>query len=639
MPSVKRTWRRLRTGLLAGGFAGLGLLIVVTGNHGRAEARQAVRPNVLWITSEDNGPEIGAYGDTYATTPNLDRLAARGYRYRTVWSNGPVCGASRTALITGVYPESTGGEHMRSYVPLPGFLRLYPALLREAGYFTTNNSKTDYNYANVGPVWDESSARAHYRNRKPGQPFFAVFNSTVSHESQIRTRPHTWRHDPARAPVPPYHPDTREAREDWAQYYDQLTEMDTFVGERLAELDAAGLADDTIVIYFGDHGSGMPRSKRFPYNSGLRVPLIVYVPPKFRHLAPPEAARPGAESTRLVSFVDFAPTLLSLAGVKPPAWMQGRAFLGEYTAAAPDYLFGFRGRMDERLDLIRSVRDARYIYIRNYMPHRPYGQHVAYMFETPTTAVWKRMYDAGQLKAPQTYFWEPKPTEELYDLDTDRWEVHNLAGSSAHAGVLARMRAALDAHARDIRDVGFLPEYELHRDESTTTPYDRARDPRRYDFESVYRAAGQASDRRVPLAAIRPGLTHADAVVRYWSAMGVVIRGADAARSARAELVRLLDDPEPGPRIVAAEALARFGTAADRSRAVTQLLSDANPVERGEYVAHLALYTLNQVPDLPADVKQAVQALPAAPEDAGRRLRAREDYLPRLKQSIAAGLR
>jgi uncharacterized sulfatase len=261
------------------------------------------------------------------------------------------------------------------------------------------------------------------------------------------------------------------------------------------------------------------------------------------------------------------------------------------------------------------------------------------MFETPTTAVWKRMYDAGQLKAPQTYFWEPKPTEELYDLDTDRWEVHNLAGSSAHAGVLARMRAALDAHARDIRDVGFLPEYELHRDESTTTPYDRARDPRRYDFESVYRAAGQASDRRVPLAAIRPGLTHADAVVRYWSAMGVVIRGADAARSARAELVRLLDDPEPGPRIVAAEALARFGTAADRSRAVTQLLSDANPVERGEYVAHLALYTLNQVPDLPADVKQAVQALPAAPEDAGRRLRAREDYLPRLKQSIAAGLR
>src|SRR5262245_53510762 len=159
------------------------------------QAGAVQRPNILWITSEDNGPQYGAYGDTYATTPNLDKLAARGFRYRTVWSNGPVCGAARTALITGVYPESNGGEHMRSMVRLPEFMKLYPALLRDAGYYTTNNAKTDYNFAEVGKVWDELGNTAHWKNRPAGKPFFSVFNIMASHESQIRIRPHTWTHD------------------------------------------------------------------------------------------------------------------------------------------------------------------------------------------------------------------------------------------------------------------------------------------------------------------------------------------------------------------------------------------------------------------------------------------------------------
>jgi arylsulfatase A-like enzyme len=603
-----------------------------------AAAQVADRPNILWITSEDNGPEIGAYGDRYATTPNLDALAARGFRYRTAWSNGPVCGASRTALILGVYPESTGGEHMRSYVPLPDDIRLYPALMREAGYYTTNNVKTDYNYGHVGTVWDVQSNQAHYRGRTPGQPFFAVFNSTVSHESQIRTRPHTAVHDPAGVTVPAYMPDVPEVRQDWAQYYDRMTEMDTFVGQRLAELQADGLADDTIVMYFGDHGSGMPRSKRFPYNSGLRVPVIVYVPPKYQHLVPAEARQPGAELTRLVSFVDFAPTLLSLAGVAPPAWMQGRAFLGAHMAAAPQYLFGFRGRMDERYDLSRSARDDRYVYIRNYMPHRPWGQHVGYMFQTPTTAVWKRMYDEGRLNAAQRAFWEPKPHEELYDLQNDRWEVNNLVDSPAHAVALGRMREALDAHTRLTRDVGFLPEYALHRDPATA-PYALRQDSRRYDFDRVFTVARQAADRAVSLETIRPALADADPIVRYWAATGMVIRGADAVRAARPDLARLLNDAEPGPRIAAAEGLARFGTDEDRARAIASLLADSDPVKHGEFVALLAVYSLNQVPNLPAAVRQAVQALPATPPDVGRTLRAREEYLPRLKEAIASDVR
>jgi arylsulfatase A-like enzyme len=597
------------------------------------------RPNILWITSEDNGPQYGAYGDVYSTTPNLDRLAARGFRYRTAWSNGPVCGAARTALITGVYPESNGGEHMRSMVRLPEDMKMYPALLHEAGYYTTNNSKTDYNFAERGVVWDESSQTAHWKGRKPGQPFFAVFNITQSHESFIRRRPHTWVHDIEKVAVPPYMPDIKETREDWAQYYDQLTEMDSLFGQRLAELEAAGLADDTIVMAFGDHGAGMPRSKRFPYNSGLQVPLIVYIPPKFRSLGPPEASRPGSESIRLVSFVDLAPTLLSLAGVKPPAWMQGKAFLGPHTTPAPEFVFGFRGRMDERYDLMRSVRDQRYVYIRNYMPHRPYGQHVDYMFETPTTAAWKRLYDEGKLKPPQTYFWESKPTEELYDLQADKWEVNNLAASASHHTALERLRRALDAHEREVRDIGFAPEYELHRDEDRISAYERAHDPATYDFEHVYAMAQLASDRAVPLAKIRPGLKDKDPIVRYWAATGVLIRGKDAVAATSAELEALAADSEPGPQIVAAETLARFGPANLRERALNALLTRADASRNHEYVAMFALYSLNQVPDLPESVKQGVKTLPSTPTTAADHIRQRENYLPKLIGATVAGVR
>lgn len=293
---------------------------------------------------------------------------------------------------------------MRSMVPLPAAFRMFPRILREHGYYTTNNAKEDYNLEKNGQVWDESSATAHWRNRQPGQPFFAVFNTTVTHESQIRARAHDAVHDPARAPLPAYHPDTPETRQDWAQYYDKMTEVDRFAGERLRELESAGLSEDTIVFYFGDHGPGLPRLKRWPYDSGLRVPLIVYIPERFRRLAPPDY-RPGAASTRLVSFMDLAPTVLSLAGIEPPSWMQGRAAMGPFAAPAPQYLFGLRGRMDERYDLVRSVTDGRYVYVRNFMPHRIYGQFLAYMFETPTTRVWRRWYDEGRLSAPQRAFW------------------------------------------------------------------------------------------------------------------------------------------------------------------------------------------------------------------------------------------
>ncbi|MGH9163533.1 MAG: sulfatase-like hydrolase/transferase, partial [Vicinamibacteraceae bacterium] len=583
------------------------LLVVIAAPP--ALAQHADRPNILWITSEDNGPNLGAYGDTYATTPNLDRLASRGLRYLNAWSTAPVCAPARTAIITGMYPSSTGSEHMRSMVRLPASMRMFPEILREAGYYTSNNVKEDYNIEKTGKVWDDSSKTAHWRNRPPGKPFFAVFNITLTHESQIRSRPHTWIHDPAKVPLPAYHPDTREVREDWAQYHDKMTEMDHVVGQRLAELEADGLADDTIVIYFGDHGAGLPRLKRWPYNSGLRVPLIVYVPSKFRHLAP-DSDEAGAASSRLVGFVDLAPTMLSLVGVEAPEWMLGRAFLGRFGRPAPAYAFGVRGRMDERYDMVRSVRDQRYVYIRNYLPHRIYGQYLSYMFETPTTRVWKRLYDEGKLELPRTFFWEKKPAEELYDLASDPDEVRNLASSGAHRSVLERLRRALDEHAAAIRDVGFLPEYEMRRRAASSAPYEVGHDPQRYDLKRVRTMAMQASDPHVPLAEIRKGLTDADPAVRYWAAMGVLVREGDAVSTATADLTDLLDDESPGPRIMAAEALARYGPASSRRRAIQVLLETADVTRAGFYESVLALNSLCHVERLPADVKDAVALLP-----------------------------
>ncbi|MCU0978711.1 MAG: sulfatase, partial [Pirellulaceae bacterium] len=353
-------------------FACWPLISALAGCLTWSSAGAAELPNILWITCEDTGPELGCYGDRYAKTPNLDELAQRSLRYLTAWSNAPVCAPARTTIISGVYPTSTGGEHMRSEVRMPEFMKMYPQFLRERGYYCTNNNKEDYNLVKPGQVWDDSSGQAHWKNRPSGKPFFSIFNLTISHESQIRTRPHTLEHDPAQAPLPAYHPDTPEVRHDWAQYYDKVTAMDAQAGQRLRELADAGLAEDTIIFFYGDHGSGMPRSKRWPYDSGLHVPLIVHVPDKFRDLAPQDY-RPGGTTDRLVAFVDLAPTLLSLTGVQPPEWMQGHAFLGRHEAAPQRYLFGFRGRMDERYDMVRSVRNGRYVYIRNYMPHLIYG--------------------------------------------------------------------------------------------------------------------------------------------------------------------------------------------------------------------------------------------------------------------------
>ncbi len=559
------------------------------------------------------------------------RFAKKGMRYRVCWSTAPVCAPARTTIITGVYPPALGGQHMRSEVKLPSFMKLYPQFLRERGYYCSNNNKEDYNVTKPGKVWDDSSKKAHWKNRKPGQPFFSIFNLTISHESQIRKRPHTLVHDPAKARVRAYHPDTPEVRHDWAQFYDIVTEMDTQAGKRLQELEAAGLMEDTIVFFYGDHGSGMPRSKRWPYNSGLHVALIVYVPEKFKDLAPPEYSV-GGWSDRLVGFIDLAPTLLSLAGEQPPDWMQGHAFMGKYQTPPPKYQFGFRGRMDERYDMVRSVRNDRYIYIRNYMPHLIYGQHIDYMFQTPTTRVWKQLYDEGKLKPPQTYFWERKPAEELYDLQNDRDEVVNLVNSPAHQEILQELRLAQREHALKIRDVGFLSEAEMHRRAAGTTIYEMGHDPEKYPLVRIMMMADTAT-MPVPgdLSKLKAGLRAEDSAVRYWAAMGMLVRGEPAVGSSRAALYQALLDDSPTVRVTAARALGEYGSRRDLEKALATLKELAPPDKNGAYISIQALNAIDALGDKADSLKPFIKSMPIKdPQAPGRA----NGYVGRLVQTI-----
>ncbi|MDR2774422.1 MAG: sulfatase-like hydrolase/transferase [Tannerella sp.] len=526
----------------------------------KAVANEPDLPNILWITSEDNSPLLGCYGDAFATTPNLDKLASEGFIYTHAYANAPVSAPVRNTIITGIYACSGGNHHMRSRYAKSDVIRCYPEFLRNVGYYCTNNSKEDYNIApdRTKGIWDESSNTAHYRNRKSGQPFFAVFNSNISHESCIHKSipSERLRHSPVRVTLPPYHPDTPEMRHDWAQYYDKVEDMDAWVGDILRELEESGEADNTIVFYYSDHGGVQARSKRFTYETGTRVPFIVRIPEKYKQLFP--AAQPGVKADRMVGLVDLAPTLLSIAGIRIPEWMQGHAFLGRQTAPDPQYVYMFRGRMDERYDMTRAVRDSRYRYIRNYMPHRIYGQHVNYLWLAPSVASWEQAYLAGECNREQSVFWETKPPEELYDTENDPWEVHNLADDAAYGDVLRRMREAADQWMIRIMDVGFIPEGEYAAINSSTSLYDYARSGR-YPIREIVSAANTAIQGNRDNAERLTALLKSDMpTIRYWAATGLLILRKDAVKAVP-QLEEALRDTSPDVVIVAAEALYRAG--------------------------------------------------------------------------------
>jgi arylsulfatase A-like enzyme len=544
----------------------------------KTNAQQQDRPNILWIVSEDNSPLLGCYGDTFATTPDLDNFAKQGILYKNAFATAPVCAPSRSTLITGMYPPSMGTEHMRSTYPVPDYVKFFPRYFREAGYYTTNNAKKDYNTVDQLEAWDESSGKATYKNRKPGQPFFAVFNLNVSHESGIHTSVPTekLKHDPEKVKLPPYHPATPEMKHDWAQYYDKLEEMDRQAGALLKELEAEGLAGNTIVFYYSDNGGILGRSKRFVYESGLRVPLIIRFPEKYSGLAPNV---PGTVTDRIVTFNDFAPSVMSLAGLEIPSYIQGKPFLGKKEVKERAYAYGFRGRMDERTDLSRTVRDKQFRYIRNYLPHKIYAQHLEYLWKAPSMPSWEAEYKAGRLNADQKRFWEEKPAEELFDIENDPHNIHNLAADPKYKDILIKLRKANHDWLIESKDVGFIPEALLSKISETTPLRDYA-ESGKYALEKVIETAEIASARdKGQLKELIKRLGDKDAVVRYWAVIGTIVLKNDAAL-AKTKLQTLLNDPEVAVRIAAAESLLAFGETEQPVKTLSEALKSDNQMAR-----------------------------------------------------------
>ncbi|MFT4089983.1 MAG: sulfatase [Asticcacaulis sp.] len=567
-------------------------------NVAQAATGSPERPNILWLVSEDNNPLIGAYGDNLAHTPHLDALAAKGLLYKNVYSVAPVCAPSRFAILTGLHPETCApAHHMRAIGKLPKAFATYPELLRKAGYYVTNNSKTDYN-CDVDPaaIWDVQGKDGHWKNRPEDKPFMAVFNNETTHESRI-FKPTTGRITPDQITLPAFLPDTPGIRQDYASYYNLMEVMDSEIGGKLKELDDAGLSDDTIVFYYSDNGGVLPRSKRHCYEQGLRTALIVYIPPKWAHLAP---AIPGSVIDNPVTFVDLPPTLLALAGIEAPAHMQGKAFLGQHKKASATYAFAMRNRMDENYDFVRTVTDTRYRYIRNYFPHRPAGQHIVFEWAARGYQDWDAAFRAGKLNAVQKAFFLPRAFEELYDLQADPDQVRNLATDSAHRVMLTRLSDALDSHMIRINDNGFIPEA------LPGEGYHESRDSKTYPLKAIIALANLAGHRDPANAALFVSkLSNDNPVIRYWAATGLLILAENAQPFAPSIAATLYKEAVPQIRVVLAETLIRADTKGTGARnagitALTALLDPLLPWQINLQALN-AWVALNPTVKAPAD--------------------------------------
>lgn len=526
------------------------------------------RPNILWIVSEDNSPLLGAYGDEYATTPNIDELAKQSIVFDNAFANSPVCAPTRFSIITGMHANAMGTNNMRSRNSIPTFVKAYTHYLRAAGYHVTNDNKTDYNYATAdvsnsellsykdwqaldSQLWDKGT----YTDRKQGQPFLHVYNMYESHESRLHMPLDNRRHAPEDVTLPPYHPDTPEIRNDWSLYYDRITQMDSLVGKKIEELKAAGELENTIIFYYSDHGGALARSKRFVYDTGTKIPFIVHAPEKFQHLL---NYKMGDRTDQIIDIVDLAPTLFYLTGIEKPSHMHGQNIFSASANDNKQYTYLYRGRMDVRIDLVRALRDKQFKYIRNYMPHRPNGQHLGYLWKAASVRSWEQACEQNRCNEAQQRFWQPRPAEELYDTKTDPWEVNNLASDPTYSKVLLSMRSALMKKNHHYKDVGFIPEGELSLRTEDITGYELVRQDN-FPIDVVIDTADIASLGEIQnIQLLLDRLIHPEASVRYWAAVGFSILKEQALPAKKSLLLRL-NDKSADVQIAAAEALTHLG--------------------------------------------------------------------------------
>ena len=535
-----------------------GLLILFFGLILNAKSQD--KPNILWIVSEDNSPHIGCYGDPLAKTPNIDKLATEGIRYKNAFANAPVCSSARSTLITGMYASSLYIHHHRSRRAIPQNFKSYASVMTAAGYYCTNNSKEDYNITAYEKGWSvKSSGKAHYKNRPKGKPFFAVFNLGDTHEGQMQDKKFSkvkkFLVDPSEVKLPPYHPDLPEVREEWSRFYENTNTMDRKVGALLKELEDLGEAENTIVFYYSDHGGPIPRGKRNIHDSGTRVPLVIRFPKKWQHLAP---AKSGEWVDSPVSFVDFPATVMSLSGVEIPANYEGVPFLGN-KARERDHVYLLRGRCDNHMDIVRAVRDKKFRYVKNFMPHRRYGQDYFYPFRvTKTMGVWFDFFKAGKANSTQARYWQTKAGEELYDLEKDPFEINNLAGNPEYADLLNKMRKTFTEEFQKSNDAGLIPEAMVDKLAEGKTVYEYVRSSAYPEKEVFEMAMAATSGDSAKMEKLKKGLTSENDVVRYWAAVGCIVLG-NKSESAKDELKKLTKDSWSAIRTAASEALVKVG--------------------------------------------------------------------------------
>ncbi|WP_425235242.1 sulfatase-like hydrolase/transferase [Ulvibacterium sp.] len=512
-------------------------------------------PNILWISTEDISPAWGCYGDSMATTPNIDALASQGYVFTQAFSNAPICAPARATLITGMYATSTGTQNLRSAIPMPENLKILPQLMSEKGYFTSNNSKTDYNFS-PDDKWDDLGREAHWRNREKEQPFFSVFNFMITHEGHANkfvpedTKSLEEKHNPKDMVVPPYFPDTQEFRNIMAHQYDLITVFDQEVGKLMAQLKEDDLDENTIVFVFSDHGFGLPRYKRWLYDTGLRVPFVLHAPKKYKHLV---SNLNAGNVDKMVGFVDFAPTVLGLAGVDTPEIMEGKNFLGA-NSQNKKYIYGYRDRADDVFDVSRSVFDGRYLYIRNYLPHRAYIQN-AQIFNTGKRSYKElfRVKNLGELSEESLKMFKPKAPEELYDLQQDPNELHNLIGNPQYDEVKNKLHEKIKEHILETRDTGFMAEGQMMISGENSSVYETARDTSQYKPELVLEAA-ELVGRIQNLDILEKYIQNEDPSVRFW-ALNAIDAFEGNISSQKENVLAALDDSSQPNQGLAAEIL------------------------------------------------------------------------------------
>lgn len=528
---------------------------------------QPIHPNILWITVEDISPNLGCYGDPIAHTPAIDALAAKGFKYTHAIANAPVCAPARNAIITGMYPSSLGTLHMRSFAKnmkspgrIPDQLKLYPEILRTAGYYCTNNSKEDYNFDLKRTIWDESSNTAHWKNRPDKDtPFFSIFNLTMTHESCINDKekhdrltqnlPEELRTDPSKIVVPPYYPDTPQTRELLARHYDNIATMDRKVHELIQELENEGESENTIIFFYSDHGTGLPRHKRWLFDTGVKVPFIVYIPEAYASLYP---GIPGSEIDQLISFVDLGPTAIHLAGKAVPSHMQGQAFLGTNLKPEKEHVFVARGRMDERYDIQRGVRTKKFKYLRYYEPKKSFIQFMNTPEGGPMMTEIRKAQKEGthkpeglQMVASQ------KPTESLFDLTNDPNEFVDLAQNPKYSTELLELRSVHDRWMKDILDVGLIPESIVRTwEEKNDQPIYQIMRQQEFFYDELL-LMSSTQDEKI----LFDGLTHPNEAVRYWAGQGLYNLDLPLEKNALERLRETLEDSVQTVAISAARAL------------------------------------------------------------------------------------